>query len=226
VSELGALLELLHDAVPPRTFEAEFRDWTRSSASDQLVVSAESRRVGPQFRWIGTGPFPRASSSSRRIWFARPDRIRVELARGTQLERLGVRDGDTWWRWDSSGGARTGRVTQTRGLVGLPPLLDPPLLSPARLIAGLRLQPTGRGVRAGREVVLAHADPRDQPVGRRPVSFELEFDAEHGSVLRREGFEDGCCVQITEALAVSYDAPIMSERFVFVAPGWDRAQQG
>jgi adenylyl-sulfate kinase len=99
-----------------------------------------------------------------------------------------------------------------------PPLLDPPLLSPARLIAALRLDPKGRGMRAGREVLLVRARPREESTVRRGVLFELEFDAEHGLLLRRELFQEGRCVQLTEALTVRYDEPIDPGRFVFAPP--------
>lgn len=47
---------------------------------------------------------------------------------------------------------------------------------------------------------------------------ELEFDAEHGSLLRRAAFEDGQRVWEREAREVHYGTPIDPECFVFVAP--------
>jgi adenylyl-sulfate kinase len=138
--------------------------------------------------------------------------------RGGQLVRLGVRTEREWWRWDPEQGASTGELEPDDGLRRLPPLLDPPLLTPARLVGSWRFDPAGDGFRAGRTVVLAHARPREKPSSRGELSYEFEFDAEHGTVLRRSAFENGHCVQVHEAVEISYDCPIESERFVFDPP--------
>jgi hypothetical protein len=218
VSTVGDLLALLHDADRLlRTFEGELRDWVRPPPSNVLVVDRKDM-PGAGVRWSGAGPFPRASETRRRIWFEHPDRIRVEILRGGQLVRLGVRDRETWWRWARVRGSDTGIVAIVDGVQTAPPLLYPPLLAPASLLASLRFEPVGAGERVGREVVVARALPRAALPGSGELAFEFEFDSQHGTMLRRARFDKGRCVQVTEALAARFDGPIDPGRFEFEAP--------
>jgi adenylylsulfate kinase-like enzyme len=100
----------------------------------------------------------------------------------------------------------------------LPPLLDPPRISPARLLASLRFERAGVGERVGRQVLLARAWPRQQPRPRGELSYELEFDSEHGTLLRRATSEDRRRVAVTEALEVCYGRQIDPERLMSVLP--------
>jgi hypothetical protein len=214
MSGVGDLLELLHDAdLLIGRFEGEFRDWTQPSPSAVLVVQADG--IGHRgLRWAGAGPFPRASEGNRRVWFERPNRLRVELVQGRDLLRFGVRDESRWWLWDRVGGTHSGRLLTEGGTWRCPPLLDPPLLSPARLVGWLRFESAGTGVRLGREVVLARARPRRTG----ELSFEFEFDAQHGIVLHRAAYEKGRCMQVTDALTAKFSAEIDPEVFVFAPP--------
>jgi hypothetical protein len=211
MTALGDLLELLHSGARLSAFEGEFRDWSRPSPTARLVIYAEDADVH-RLRWRGAGPFPQESEGRRRIWVA-GHQLRVELRYGRQLRRLGLRRSDQWWRWDRITGTTTGSLVEH----GLPPLLDLPLLSPARLIGGLRFEPTGSGIRLGREVVLARAHPRDPLPGSECV-VDFEFDSERGVVLRRAVAENGHYVQITEAVEAHFDGEIDPKRFVFVEP--------
>lgn len=83
-------------------------------------------------------------------------------------------------------------------------LLAPPLLSPAGILGTLRGESAGIGSRAGGEVLRALARPRQNIPSDRSLSHELEFDSEHGTVLRRALFEGANCVPVTEALDVRY----------------------
>lgn len=218
MTDLRELLEVLyraHERVT--TLVAEYRDWSCPRPSYELIV-ARSNLGAPRPRWRGSGPYPKESVFARRIWYENPGRLRIDVLRNTRLVRLGVRDHSDWWRWDEVDGATAGDAQSVQGRPLLPPLLDPPLLDPVRLIPALRLEPAGQGVRAGREVMLARAWPREAPLTRGVLSYELEFDAEHGTTLRRAAFEDGWCFQVTEALKVLYGSPIDAERFVFVSP--------
>ena len=209
-SALGDLLALLHDADRRvRSFEGELRDWVQPPPSNALVVDLRDKhKPGAGARWRGAGPFPRASETRRRIWFERPDRMRVEILRGGQLLRLGVRDRETWWRWDRVRGVDTGRVAFVDGVPTAPPLLDLPLLAPVSLLAALRFEPAGAGERVGRKVLLARALPRTALTGSGELSFEFEFDLQYGTMLRRARFEDARCVSVTEALAACFDGPV------------------
>jgi len=192
----------------------------RPRPTEELIVDrGEAGGRPPAVRWRGAGPFPAAVSRTRRIWLRRPDRLRVEVHLGNRLVRLGVLRGGRWWRWDAFRGTDSSEVVEEeRRAWGVPPLLDPPLLEPLRLLLALRLTAAGRTVRAGREVLCAHARPRGpvEPAGT--AVHEFEFDAQHGTILRHAVIEQAGPVSVTEAVLVSYEAEIESERFVFVAP--------
>jgi adenylyl-sulfate kinase len=217
MSELAALLELLHGAHDRvATLEAEFCDWSAPRPSHELIVE-RSEHGGVRPRW--RGPWPRASASTRRMWLEGRDRLRVEVVRNRGVVRLGVRDNTQWWRWDRADGASIGKISAIgQGPIIVPPLLWPPLLEPVGLLASLRFEPAGVAVCAGRETACARAWPRDEIRFRAGLSYELQFDAQHGTMLRRAAFEHGTCVQVTEATRVRYDCPIDPERFVFVSP--------
>jgi hypothetical protein len=209
MGELGFLLELLHDADPrARTLQAEFRGWSVLSPGPDVVVKRDGE--GPErLRWRSGAPWPQTVQDRRRLWSDGPDRLRVELWQEAELVRLGVRAGPRWWRWDRDAGESAGSLDDHPWL---PPLLDPPALSPARLIAFLRLEPAGVGERAGRRVLMAHGFPRAAR-SRGDVCFELEIDAEHGTLVRRARLLAGRCVDLSEAKEVRYELPIDRSRF-------------
>lgn len=199
------------------TFEGEFCDWLQPSPSHHLILDADDD--GPaRLRWSGVGPFPAASMAYRRIWVGGMTRIRVELIHAGKLDRFGVRDGSRWWRWDRLRGVDYGSVVTEDGAWTLPRMLDPPLLSPARLIGWLRLGAPSIGVRLDRKVFVARGTPRKAPPGS-GLSVELEFDAEHGTILRRAIYDNLNCVQLTEARSVSFGCSVDPERFSFEPPG-------
>jgi hypothetical protein len=216
---LGELLELLHDAhAGVSTFEVEFRDWVRRSPSHTLGVSY-SEAGKPELGWLGAGPWARPGLTTRRIWLQTPDLLRVEVLEDDALVRLGVRHGTSWWRWDAERGTKSGEaLPDERGIAKMPPLLVAPVLDVRRLLRVMRFEPAGSGERAGRAVLCARALPRRQPPARGALSYELEFDAQHGSLLRRAEFEDGQCVFEREAREVLYNSEIASDCFVFAAP--------
>lgn len=210
MSALGPLLELIYRAhEATSSFVAEYRDWGNPKPSYQLVI--DPARAEP--RWDGAGPWPHESELTRRIWYAYPDRLRVEVSRRDELVRLGVRNEARWWRWNASDGAADGILTPDNGVLTIPRLLDPTLLAPTRLLERLQLQPTGTAERAGRSVACAVARPRRTPNMPAGVSYELEFDAQHGTLLRRALLEDTIPVQISEVLDIRYNVNIDQDRF-------------
>lgn len=217
MDQLGKILTVVHDAHDRvGTLAATYRDWVCPAPTNTLLVDRQDMTVG-RVRWLGPGPFPRPIETRRSIWLCAPNRLRVERRRRIgALMVVAVRDGPDWWRWDAENGAVSG--TSAAEVSDLPPMLDPPLLSPVRLLASLRLQPDGEGMRAGREVLRARAWPRERAHKRNHLSVELEFDAEHGTVLRRAQFEGGRCHQVTEAVRIEYGCDIHPEQFVFGAP--------
>jgi hypothetical protein len=215
---IGELLVLLNDAHHELSgLEVTFRDWREPLPSFRLVVDGSNRRER-RMRWMEPGPWPTSTVLTRRLWFQPPGRLRVEIFDGSTLVWLGVRDGAQWWRWHEGNGAAFHDAGASQVPAPVPRLLDPTILRPARLIPALHLKPKGVGTRAGRAVVCAEATPRDPPQARGELSFELEFDAAQGTILRRAEFENGCCVQVTEAVEIKFGGDLSPQQFVFASP--------
>jgi hypothetical protein len=218
MTALGELLELLHNAHEHlSTLRAEYQDWTRPRPSLEVgrdPLAPDELRLS----WRGAGPFTTSVVSTRRIWVQRQDALRVEMLRGPALQKLGVRHPERWWRWDAVRGVEMSEAPVDGRAWAIPALLSPLVLHPVELVAAMRFNPTGRRVHAGREVVCADATPR----ATRPVSatrsYELEFDAEHGTILRYAAFENDQTSAITDAVSVDYGSPIEPEKFVFAPP--------
>lgn len=218
---LRDLLELLHEADRLlETFEGEFRDWVDPAPSKGIVVDRDKTGDGRlRLRPVGGELFPRRWEALRRVWFERPQRFRVELYQGGQLVRFGVREGDVWSRWDREQGITTAEVGSPGRSRRVPPLLDPPLFSPAGLVGACRFTEVRADARLGRRVLVAQATQRDPASERTDISFEFEFDAGFGTILRRAAFEDARCTQLTEALQARFGVVIEPERFKFRPPG-------
>ena len=221
MSDLGDLLELLHGAHTRLSMlSIDLCDWHRHRPTTALLLQRGERGTADQLQWRQSGPWPTSTKSLRRIWYRRPRRVRVEIARGRELVRLGVRVEDDWWRWDRYEGASRGSsASQESSVNEVPPMLAPPLLEPAVLIPRLCFEPGDIGERAGREVMCTRAVPRDESSScESPAAYELEFDLEHGTMLRFVRFEGATCVQISEVRAVRYNENIALDRFIFDPP--------
>ena len=224
MGELGNLLELLHDAhARVTTLEVEYRDWIRQRASTELAL-VDTGAGAPRLGWRGGGPWAQDIVRTRRVWLERPNHMRVEILENERLIRLGVRAAALWWRWDEEAGTTSGElVPDEQGIVSLPPLLAQPVPVPHQMLSTLRFEPCGTGDRAGRRVVKARAWPRIRPPSRDTLSYELEFDAEHGTLLRRAELESGERVWERQATEVLYGSAIEPDCFVFVSPGDEHA---
>jgi hypothetical protein len=81
-----------------------------------------------------------------------------------------VRDGRRWWTFSEQTGAIAGEDTRNASSgVGQEVAT---LIYPAALLSVLEFEPAGFGARAGREVQLARATPRQQRSGP-PIDFSL-----------------------------------------------------
>lgn len=211
MSEPGQLLELLYAAHRDvDAMFAEIRDWVREEASNVLMATTDpAGRIRAQ--WVGGGPYATPVITTRRVWFAPPDRVRVEVLNDGAALLAAVRTGSAWWRWDHEDGVSAGDLAQG---ATLPPILDLPILTPARLLSTMWLDIKGTGVRAAREVVTATGMPR-QGVNVTNRHLEFDFDLEHGTPLHIATFEAGERVTVTEVLAVDYKSPVDPAIFNF-----------
>jgi hypothetical protein len=204
--------------------QAEYRDWMRPSPTLSLLIDPTAGETGAgatgRLRWEGSGPFPRPMETTRRIWFMAPDRLRVEIMRNGRAVRLGVHHCATWGRWDEVSGTETGDAIATERGWTLPPPLNPPLLAPARLLGWLRLHDVATGRRAGRAVLTARACPRTQfSAAREGLRYDLEFDAQHGTMLRLSTYDDRECLRLTEATEITYGRDLDPRLFTWPAVG-------
>ncbi len=213
---LAHLLLTLHDAHDGvSSLYIEIRDWARPPPDRRLSVDVDGVRP-PKVRWSGGGPRPAPVSGHRRIWSDGPELLRIEVESGAAMVQIGVRNGDEWWTWNRVAGTVSG--SDVREPEAVPSLLAPPLLAPARLLASLRFEATSRGVRAGRAVLAAQARPRPELRAEKGVSYTLEFDAQHGTLMRREAFYYGKRFALSEVVAVRYGLEIERARFELVPP--------
>lgn len=216
VTDTQYLVKLLygtHSTAP--SVVVECHDWVHATQANELLV-AETHDGGYEVRWRGGGLRREPLRTMRRIWFVPPDRLRVEIVRDGRVVRAGVRNGPRWWRWDENEGESAGDPGRDGAVI--PQLLEPQLLWPERLLTSVWLEPNGFGVRAGRRALHALGVPRRRFDERREVSFEFEFDVEHGTPLRRTAFECGVKVTETEVVAISYGNEVSGERFIAAAP--------
>ncbi|MGH2870627.1 MAG: adenylyl-sulfate kinase [Solirubrobacteraceae bacterium] len=170
--------------------------------------------------------------SQRRIWLAADDRLKVEITHARQMTGLGLLNGTRWWRWTAAIGGDHGDLAATESRA-LPPVLDPPVLTPARLLGWLRLADVGAGQRAGRDVLTAVGWPRPRsPAATKRVRYELEFDAEHGTVVRMAAYDGAQPVQVTEATHLAYGCELDPSLFTWPSselvegPGADVQRDG
>lgn len=136
--------------------------------------------------------------------------MRVEVTRGARVIRVGVRDGDAWWRWDKDDGESFGTIEHHR----LPAMLEISLLRPEGLLARFWLEPTGVAHRAGRAVLTATGTQRGAASTAASL-FEFEFDLEHGTPLYIARPEDTGQRSVTEAISVDYAPPLDPNIFRF-----------
>lgn len=216
MSELGQLLELLYTAHRGvNSMFLEMSDWGPPEEADPLIVASDS--IGNvRVQWATRSrPSVTPTSSTRRVWFQQPDRIRVEVVCRGVVVMAAVRHNAAWWRWDQNEGESTGDLT--RG-TALPHLLELPLLRPCRLLPAMWFEVAGAGSRADRDVLIAAGTPRD---GTRdaPHHFVLEFDLEHGTQLRTARFDGDECTAVTEVTSVDYSPTIHPDIFSFAVLG-------
>jgi adenylyl-sulfate kinase len=200
VAEFGRLPELLYTAHRDvAAMFVEIRDWSHQEASDIVVVQREADGR-TRLRPIGGGLHGTPLVGTRQVWCELPDRVRVDIRQGDRVVRTAVREGEAWWRWDREEGESAGDVAQG---AALPVMLELVVLEPARLLSTMWLVVTGRGGRAGREVIKAAGTPRRETTGGGP-HFEFDFDAEHGTPLYIATFEADQRTNVIEVLSVDY----------------------
>ncbi len=235
MSELGDLLELMHDARNRwRTVRATVRRWRHHKLSELAWKRYEERasRAGStttialQYAF-GSGdaePEPETSESITRVWID-GERAREEHD-GDWGPRLGVRVGDVWWSYDEHSGAISNQQTpEVRSGIGeeLRRFLDP-----TRLMGALDFELLGRITLAGRPAIRIRALARDagagpewEPMIDLPLGadvYEIVLDEERGVLLKLAAQVDGQEFNVIEVAEIGFDEEFPPETFVFEAP--------
>jgi len=231
--ELGALLELLHEAQAPfTTVQASYRSWRhdeRAAAAWRADIEEQKRRGAAisTFGHSSGSPEPVEHEEMLRIWRA-GDRVREEHEGGPRDGSYGVRAGDLWWSWDPRMGASSNEDEPTVGS-GIGEELSV-MLDPTPLLASLKFAAAGRAEIAGRPAITADAAPRPFDPRRGPRSFELrrlgagadryilQVDVQTGVLLEAVALRDGEPFHKITTVDITFDHPIPDERFRFEPP--------
>ena len=174
MGDRGDLFERLDNTVGAwSSVRARYRVWQHVARSREAFVAQAKQGRGSLMRFAGRGgaPEPEELEELVSVWWRRPDRVRVQYAGGAQNGVYAVRVGDRWWRWDRGRGATSN--------VGDPELRSGVgdefrvLVEPAALLGLLRFAVLERAERAGRELFVADAWPRQEEPRELPAGFQL-----------------------------------------------------
>lgn len=226
MSELGDLLELLHESGRFTTVRAEFRTWRhRARLREALRAYAKGSGAGVYGAVESDEQLPEVDVTIDRLWLD-PPKARLESGD----EHLVVKDGESWWRWHESWGSQTNVGADERVSTSVGDQFMP-LLRPAVLSGALVWSPLGDGERDERPTVRASARPRPSSgdnddhlrwalhaFGAGADEYQLELDRATGIVLRVEARLAGEPFQVIEVVDLGVDEAIPPETFVFEAP--------
>lgn len=193
-----------------RTVRATIRHWYDEARGHRALATDPSYRDALGSRETPEGERERIA----RIWFERPDRMRIER----EGSGLTVVRGGRWWVADEDGV----ESNEDDPRVGLGDADESAhLLDPSMLLGALELDPTGELTVAGRTAKRLRAVPRGglrnrfdlHRLGIGADEYELVVDAERGILLRTTAFLDGEPFASAEFVEIAFDEPFPSQVF-------------
>jgi hypothetical protein len=224
VAGLGELLELMHGARHRfRTVRAEVLERHHTERHMRAFERRTAERPGTSLVGFAAGPaaapLPEWSEHVTRLWWDRPDRLRLE-----RMDMVQVRVGERWWSVSETFGAAAGDVRSDVQMgIEHPPF--PALFDPAVLLPDLDLEVTGEARLLGRAVLEVRGLPRgereDWSEPRVPGGADahlLTVDAALGVVLRLVSLIDGAPFAVTEVRAVAFDEALPDDTWVVEPP--------
>ncbi len=197
------------------------RAWTRHEAGSPhstIVVSLPgSDEPGEPQNEEGT--------ERTRVWWRKPDQVRLEHDDGDGGTRIEVAAGDRWWTWSSDWGA-TSNEDQPEVRSGVQQGPFPQLLRPELLLSALHLELVGSGLQAGRRAIALRGVPRgldDHAVMLAHLAIgadahDLMVDAERGVLLRVASEIDGEPFAIAEVEEIAFDEAFGPRTFTLDLP--------
>ncbi|HSJ72818.1 MAG TPA: hypothetical protein VK904_00755, partial [Miltoncostaeaceae bacterium] len=170
-------------------------------------------------------PAPEEGTERTRVWWLKPDHVRLEHDDGDGGTRIEVAAGGRWWSWAPEWGA-TSNDEEPDGGSGVQQPPFPQLLQPELLVSALRLELVGSGLQAGRRAIALRGRPRRRgdhlemlmPLARGADAHDLMVDAERGILLRIASEIDGEPFAITEVEEVAFDEAFGPETFALELP--------
>jgi hypothetical protein len=197
------------------------RAWRRDEDETSLS-SATVTIYGPG----GPGePAPEDSTGRTRVWWLKPDHVRLEHDDGEGGTRVEVAAGRRWWSWAPEWGATSNEEDPEVGSGAQQPPF-PQLLRPELLVSALRLELVGAGLQAGRRAIAVRGRPRRRgehldaltPLPQGADTHDLMVDAETGIVLRVASEIDGEPFAIAEVEEIAFDEPFGPKTFALELP--------
>ena len=201
-------------------YERLHRAWTRAEAGSSLGASITV------FGACEPGePPPEEGTERTRVWWLKPDHVRLEHDDGGDGTRVEVAAGPRWWSWAPEWGA-TSNEEDPEVRSGAQQAPFPQLLQPELLLSALRLEIVGSGLQAGRRAIALRGVPRRRGDHAEMLArlaggadaHDLMVDAERGILLRVASEIDGEPFAITEVEEVAFDEPFGPETFAIELP--------
>lgn len=231
MAPLGDALALMHGSAHAfRTVRAtmveRFDGALARSAEEYYACTPEGERQG-WGRWLeesGDRIEPQDRHEVVRLWVERPDRVRAERSGGRRGPHIGIRDGESWWMYDSGGEVHSNEGEPEVGSSVGHEFRH--LLDPSMLLGSLRFELLGEATVARRPAVALRARPRSasgasaagmllDPMAQ---DFELAVDRQRGVILRMAARFEGEAYSVTETNEVAFDEPLADDTFVLRLP--------
>jgi outer membrane lipoprotein-sorting protein len=197
------------------------RAWTRheeGSPHSTIVVSLPGSNEPGE-------PQPEEGTERTRVWWRKPDHVRLEHDDGDGGSRVEVAAGERWWSWASEWGATSNEAEpEVQSEAQQAPF--PQLLQPELLLSALRLELVGSGLQAGRRAIALRGVPRRRDDHAATLArlalgadaHDLMVDAERGILLRIASEIDGEPFSIAEVEEVAFDETFAPETFTLDLP--------
>jgi outer membrane lipoprotein-sorting protein len=213
----GSVRALVREWRHPELFEQAWNRFAEQSGSCSIVVTLPGGDDDDE-------PDPPPDDERTRIWWLKPDSVRLEHLDDGAGPRVEVAVGTRWAHWDPEWGATSNdeRPDVLSGTQGAP---FPQLLDPATLLSDLVVEVVGEGTHRGRSVIVARGTPRP---ARGPLAspsltpgadaHELLVDAHRGVVLRIASEIDGEVFAVSEIEEIAFDEAIEPQTFVLELP--------
>jgi len=202
-------------------YERLQRAWTRheeASGGDTITVALPGGEEPGQAQ-------AEDGTARTRVWWRKPDHVRLEQDDGDGGSLVEVAAGDRWWSWSSDWGATSNEEEpEVRGGAQGPPF--PQLLQPQLLLAALRLELVGSGLQAGRRAIALRGVPRRGDdhasilahLALGADAHDLMVDAERGVLLRVASDLDGEPFAIAEVEEIAFDEAFGPRTFTLDLP--------